>query len=83
METPGWLNRANIKQSLDARQLLASGIHPLEQVMQVTSLFETGDVFEILTPFPPFPMIEKMQDAGFESFSEQKDLVFYTYFRKP
>lgn len=82
METPEWLDRAKIKTSLDARPLLASGIHPLQKVMQETSLFEAGDIYEIITPFPPFPMIEKMQDAGFESFSEQKGLVFFTYFRK-
>lgn len=82
MEIPGWLNKANIKQSLDARPMLASGVHPLEQVMQETSALETGDIYEIITPFSPNPMIEKMQVAGFDSFSEQKGAAFITYFRK-
>ena len=82
METPGWLDKANIRLSLDARPLLASGVHPLEQVMQESSSLETGDIYEIITPFPPSPMILKMQDAGFDSYSEQKGNVFHTYFRK-
>jgi len=82
METPGWLNKANIKITLDARPLLASGIHPLEQVMKETALFTSGEIFEIITPFPPMPMIEKMRDAGFGSFSEQHGGEFHTYFMK-
>lgn len=82
METPAWLDKANMKLSLDARPLLASGVHPLEQVMQETSSFEVGELYELITPFLPFPMIQKMQDAGFDSYSEQKGNVFFTYFRK-
>jgi uncharacterized protein (DUF2249 family) len=82
METPEWLVKTNIKISLDARPLLASGIHPLEQVMKETAAMDQGEIYEILTPFPPTPMIEKMQAAGFESFSEQEGMEFHTYFRK-
>ena len=82
METPEWLVKTNIKISLDARPLLASGIHPLEQVMKETAAMDKGEIYEILTPFPPTPMIEKMQAAGFESFSEQEGMEFHTYFRK-
>jgi len=82
METPAWLNKANIKITLEARPLLAAGIHPLEQVMSETASFSAGEIFEIITPFPPMPMIEKMQDAGFEGFSEQQGGEFHTYFLK-
>ena len=34
MNSPENFNTANIKLSLDARPLLAQGIHPLEQVQQ-------------------------------------------------
>jgi hypothetical protein len=82
METPAWLNKANIRISLDARPLLASGIHPLEQVMTETAGFNPGDIFEIITPFPPMPMIEKMEAAGFTAFSEHAGDAFHTYFCK-
>ena len=82
METPEWLNKANIKISLDARPLLASGIHPLEQVIKESATLSIGEIFEIITPFPPLPMIEKMEVAGYEYFSEQEGAVFHTYFIK-
>jgi hypothetical protein len=82
METPVWLNKADIKISLDARPLLASGIHPLEQVMKESATLRIGEIFEIITPFPPVPMIEKMEVAGFDYFSEQEETVFHTYFIK-
>ncbi len=82
METPEWLNKANIKTTLDARPLLASGIHPLEQVIRESAGFSTGEIFEIITPFPPMPMIEKMQASGFDYFSEQQGGEFHTYFNK-
>jgi DUF438 domain-containing protein len=72
------------KITLDARPLLAQGIHPLEQVMEQASAMNQGEIFEIITPFPPAPMIEKMQAAGFETHSESgADGMFHTYFTKP
>jgi TusA-related sulfurtransferase len=61
--------------------LLAQGIHPLEQVQQECSKLNPGEVFEIITPFPPSPMIEKMASAGFETHSEMgEDGLFHTMF---
>ena len=82
MNTPQWLDSGRIKISFDARPLLAEGIHPLERVQQECATLGPGEIYEIITPFPPFPMIQKMEDLGFDSFSEQKGNVFYTYFRK-
>jgi len=82
MEKPVWLNKADIKISLDARPLLASGIHPLEQVIKETSRMAAGEIYEIITPFPPTPMVEKMRDAGFECYSEQAGMEHHTYFLK-
>ena len=83
MPTPTWLNKANIKTSLDARPLLAQGIHPLELVQQECANLSSGEIFEIITPFPPTPMIEKMSAAGFETYSEAEgDGMFHTCFMK-
>jgi hypothetical protein len=83
MTAPDWLKKDKIKNSLDARPLLAQGIHPLEQVQQECAALEPGEIFEIITPFPPAPMIEKMAAAGFETHSESgEDGLFHTFFRK-
>lgn len=83
MDGPSWFDKVKIKRTIDARPLLAQGIHPLEQVQQECATLLPGEIFEILTPFPPAPMIEKMATAGFETHSEAKaDGVFHTYFTK-
>jgi uncharacterized protein (DUF2249 family) len=78
-----WLENKMIKITLDARPLLAQGIHPLEQVQQQCAALNPGEIFEIITPFPPAPMIEKMAAAGFETHSASgSDGMFHTYFKK-
>jgi DUF438 domain-containing protein len=83
MNGPEWLDKTKITVTLDARPLLAQGIHPLEQVQQQCAALKPGDIFEIITPFPPAPMIEKMAAAGFVTHSETvEDGMFHTYFGK-
>ena len=83
MNGPEWLNRSSIRITLDARPLLAQGIHPLEQVQEQCAALNPGEIFEIITPFPPAPMIEKMSAAGYKTHSEgTPDGMFHTYFTK-
>jgi uncharacterized protein (DUF2249 family) len=83
MNAPDWLKTENIKITLDARPLLAQGIHPLEQVQQECAALQPGEIFEIITPFPPAPMIEKMTAAGFEVYSvAEDDGMVHTCFKK-
>jgi uncharacterized protein (DUF2249 family) len=83
MNTPTWLDRTKIKITLDARPLLAQGIHPLEKVQQECAALNEGEIFEIITPFPPSPMIEKMTAAGYKVHSETgDDGMFHTCFLK-
>jgi uncharacterized protein len=84
MNKPQWLNTASIKITLDARPLLAQGIHPLERVIQEAGTLKAGEIYEIITPFPPSPMIEKLTAMGFEAFSQvvPGDGQYHTYFLK-
>jgi len=68
---------------LDARPLLARGGHPLDQVIREAEALNPGEIFEIITPFPPAPMIEKMQELGYKCKSERSDDgLFHTYFER-
>ena len=83
MNGPSWFDKTKVKISLDARPLLAQGIHPLEQVMKEASGLGKGEIFEIVTPFPPTPMIEKMAAAGYDTYSVAEDSgLFRTWFHK-
>ncbi len=78
-----WLDKKKIKITLDARPLLAQGIHPLERVQQECASLNPGEIFEIITPFPPTPMIDKMAAEGFEFHMESAaDGMFHSYFKK-
>ncbi len=83
IEKPDWLDEKRLVKTLDAKPLLAMGIHPLEQVISETSAFANGDIFELITPFVPHPMIEKMKDRGFLTWSTTDvSAGFRTYFCK-
>ena len=83
MNIPEWFKKDKIRNSLDARPMLAGGIHPLEQVQQQCAALLPGEIFEIITPFPPAPMLEKMAAAGYDTFSETDEQgLIHSYFRK-
>jgi hypothetical protein len=70
-ETPSWYNEDQITESFDAREMLQRGEHPLEIVLSKASGLTKGAVYELITSFPPFPLIEKVKALGFESFTKQ------------
>jgi uncharacterized protein (DUF2249 family) len=83
MKTPTWLDKSQIKITLDARPILASGEHPLQRVLEECAALLPGEIYEIITPFPPMPMIERLTALGFENYTETAgNGLFHTYFVK-
>ncbi len=82
MEKPTWLVKEKIVTTLDARSILAAGGHPLDRVLRETRNLNPEEIYEIITPFPPMPMIEKIEATGFDTYVEQQEEVFKTYFHK-
>jgi uncharacterized protein (DUF2249 family) len=83
MEKPNWLQQERIKITLDARPVLAAGEHPLARVMDETKDLVSGEIYEMITPFTPVPLIEKVKAMGFDSFtSEENPSEIHTYFHK-
>ncbi|MDO9511626.1 MAG: hypothetical protein Q7J34_07700 [Bacteroidales bacterium] len=83
METPRWFATELIKKSFDARQMLAGGGHPLDYVNDETDMLNSNDIFELITPFLPTPMINKMELKGLDVWTDNSlPGIFKTYFRK-
>jgi hypothetical protein len=83
METPSWFDRTKIKITLNALPILASGEHPLQRVMDECASLQKEEIYEVITPFPPIPMIEKLTALGFKNYVEPAgNGVFHTYFGK-
>jgi hypothetical protein len=70
INAPEWFSQDRIVKSLDARTLLARGEHPLEQVQSETALLSRGQIYKLITPFTPFPLIEKIRNEGYDFYIE-------------
>lgn len=82
-EKPDWFDANPISETLDAREMLKAGQHPLADVLTRTSALQSGQIFELITPFTPMPLIEKVIDKGFSAYvNPVNDSEIHTYFRK-
>jgi uncharacterized protein (DUF2249 family) len=82
-EKPSWFDAAKISETFDAREILQAGQHPLAEVIKRTSEMLPGQIFELITPFTPIPLIEKVKANGFSAFIQSKtESEIHTYFYK-
>ena len=82
-EKPDWYNTSLVSDILDAREMLQAGQHPLAEAIKRTSEMKPGQIFELITPFTPMPLIEKISDKGFSAFVDSvSDSEIHTYFCK-
>ena len=80
---PDWAHDGQVTQRFDARDLIESGGHPLERVMRDLDRLGSGDVYLLITPFVPAPMIELVEQKGFVAFSNWfGPAVVHSYFRR-
>ena len=82
-EKPSWFNPEKIVKQLDARPIIEQGGHPLGDVLTDIRDLAPGDIYELITPFLPAPLIERVVDQGFDAWSkkEAEDRI-RTYFLK-
>lgn len=70
---------AAIAFTLDVRPVLEKGEHPKELVLNEADRLQSGECMELLTPFPPVPLIELLEKKGFAvTMSEPDDGVVRT-----
>jgi hypothetical protein len=80
---PPWLKEENITKRLDALPIIEQGGHPLGEVLTGVGDLKAGEIYELVTPFLPAPLIERVVDQGFDNWSEKKsEDHFINYFFK-
>jgi len=80
-DAPDWISAGEIVKSLDARPLLSKGEHPVNIVMKEISELSQNQVFELVTPFSPVPLVDMAKSKGFETWTKQEDTeLFKTFF---
>ncbi|UCE41338.1 MAG: DUF1858 domain-containing protein [Candidatus Aminicenantes bacterium] len=79
-EIPSWFSTARIVQSLDARPMLERGEQPINRVFNESKNLKSGEIYELITPFLPAPLIDTAKEKGYLTWSKNEgEEVFKTY----
>lgn len=80
---PDWYNVERIVHSLDIRALLNAGEHPVNQVIADLHKLKTDDIYELIAPFIPAPLIDKATSLNIAHWVDKKDEeLYHVYFRR-
>lgn len=77
---PAWFDESKIGQELLATEMLASGEHPVNQVIADLNKLQEGTIYKLVAPFLPAPLIDKAISLGFQHWVDQKseeEIVVY------
>ncbi len=66
---PAWYSGEAVVKTFDARPVITSGGQPLGTVMEDIGRLEPGQIYELVTPFVPAPLIERVREKGFLAWS--------------
>jgi hypothetical protein len=82
-ERPPWADPSAVVRTFDARATIEAGGHPMPQVMSDLSALQAGQVYALVTPFLPSPLIDLAAQKGFKAWSarEGPEMV-RTYFAR-
>jgi hypothetical protein len=82
-ERPGWATQANAARTHDARAAIEAGEHPLPRVIADLGALAEGEVYALVTPFVPAPLVDVAREKGFEAYSDvEADAIVRTFFRR-
>ena len=80
---PDWFNEDKVTNTYDTREMLAGGGHPVTKVLEDLANFNSGNIYELISPFLPAPLLEKVIAQGLECWTKKEnDSLFRNYFYK-
>jgi len=69
--------------TLDVRETIQSGIDPFSEIMAAIQKLSDENTLQIINIFEPIPLINKLKNEGFDSWTERpEDGVVHTFFKK-
>ncbi len=78
---PDWFDPLKIVKSLDARPMIESGQQPMSLVLEELKTLKSGEIYELITPFVPSPLVDIGKKKGYQAWSKQvKPDLIKTYF---
>jgi hypothetical protein len=82
-ERPAWAVEREVARTHDARAAIETGEHPMPRVMADLVALGEGEVYALVTPFVPAPLVDLARGKGFEAFSvTEGEALVRTYFRR-
>lgn len=81
IEKPSWFSTSNITETLDVREKLNQGEHPIHDVLAAIKKLKNNQIVKVIVPFIPAPMIEKTLSLGYQHWLQKKgNDEFWVYF---
>ena len=81
---PAWFEELKIKQVFDVREMLATGEHPVAQVMADLNVLPHDTIYKLIAPFLPAPLIDKASSLQVEHWIVKENAeLYHVYFYKP
>lgn len=73
---PDWFDVEKIVCRYDACPVIESGKSPMQDILKLASDLREDQILQVVTPFKPVPIIEKLRAKGFSSWSRGQDNFF-------
>ena len=80
LEKPDWMDESKIVKTLDAREIVNNGGHPVGQVLKEVRDLKSGEIYEMIAPFLPAPLIDQVAEQGYKTWTIEPDPGFFRCF---
>ena len=82
-QRPNWFSEEIIEKEFDAKEMLAAGEQPVNQVIADLNGMNNGKIYKLIAPFLPAPLIDKASSLDLKHWVEKlDDQNFNIYFYK-
>ncbi len=81
-QPPDWFDRSRVVQTLDARPMIDAGEQPLGAVFRALEKLGENEIYELITPFEPAPLIDKAREHNYQVWCTFADSEYRTYFSR-
>jgi len=68
---PSWFAADKVTTTFDARRMIKSGDQPIGYVLTDLDGLQAGQIYELITPFEPAPLMDKAVSRGFTVWSRR------------
>ncbi|MGK9476923.1 DUF1858 domain-containing protein [Melioribacter sp. OK-6-Me] len=80
---PDWVDSGKIVIEYDASLDIENGLHPAAKVTKEIMSLKDGEIYLLITPFLPAPLIKIVEEKGYKTYSEKKnETTWYTFIGK-